>query len=96
MSEDALLLEIVRKEFQQVTRVVLVIVVDMGEEVVQPLADIDLCQLAASHEGVDDGSIFGGIMVSAEEIVLASQSQRSHTVLYEIIVYHVPAIGGVA
>ena len=72
MSEDALLLEIVRKEFQQVTRVVLVIVVDMGEEVVQPLADIDLCQLAASHEGVDDGSIFGGIMVSAEEIVLAS------------------------
>ena len=47
MSEDALLLEIVRKEFQQVTRVVLVIVVDMGEEVVQPLADIDLCQFAA-------------------------------------------------
>ena len=29
MSEDALLLEIVRKEFQQVTGVVLVIVVDM-------------------------------------------------------------------
>ena len=72
MSEDTLLLEIVRKEFQQVTRVVLVIVVDMGEEVVQPLADIDLCQFAASHEGVDDGSVFGSIMVAAEEIVLAS------------------------
>ena len=85
MSEDALLLEIVRKEFQQVTGVVLVIVMDVGEEVVQPLADIYLCQFAASHEGVDDGSIFGGIMVSAEEIVLASQSQRSHAVLDKVI-----------
>ena len=61
-----------RKEFQQVKGIVLVIVMDVGEEVVLPLAHIDLCQFAASHEGVDDGSIFGGIMVSAEEIVLAS------------------------
>ena len=45
---------------------------DVGEEVVQPLADVDLCQFAASHEGVDDGSILGCIVVSAEEIVLAS------------------------
>ena len=85
MSEKTLLLEVMRKEFQQVTGVVLVIVMDVGEEVVQPLADIDMRQFAASHEGVDDGSIFGGIMVSAEEIVLASQSQRSHVILYEII-----------
>ena len=43
MSQDALLLEIVRKEFQQqVTGVVLVIVMDEGEEVVQPLEHIDL------------------------------------------------------
>ena len=85
MSEDALLLEIVRKEFQHVTGVVFVIVMDVGEEVVQPLADIDLCQFAASHKGVDDGSVFCSIMVAAEEIVLASQSQRSHVVLDEII-----------
>ena len=58
MSEDTLLLEIVRKEFQQVTGVVFVIVMDVGEEVVQPLADIDLYQFAASHEGVDDGGVF--------------------------------------
>ena len=80
MLEDTLLLEIVRKEFQQVKGVVLVIVMDEGEEVVQPLADIDLCQFAASHKGVDDGSVLGGIMVSAEEIVLASQSQRPHSI----------------
>ena len=36
------------------------------EEMVQPLAHIDLCQFAASHEGVDDGSVFGSIMVAAE------------------------------
>ena len=53
MSEDTLLLEVMRKEFQQITGVVLVIVMDVGEEVVQPLAHIDLCQFAASHEGVD-------------------------------------------
>ena len=47
---------------------------DVGEEVVQPLADVDLCQFAASHEGVDDGSILGCIVVSAEEIVLASKT----------------------
>ena len=96
MSEETLLLEVMRKEFQQVTGVVLVIVMDVGEEVVQPLAHIDLCQFAASHEGVDDGSIFGGIMVSAEEIVLASQSHRSHVILDEIVVNLVLAIGGVA
>lgn len=58
---------------------------DMGEEVVQPLADIDLCQFAASHKGIDDGCVLGGIMVSAEEVVLVSQSQRSHAVLDKVI-----------
>lgn len=58
---------------------------DMGEEVVQPLADIDLCQFAASHKGIDDGCVLGGIMVSAEEVVLVSQSQRSHSVLDKVI-----------
>ena len=96
MSEDARLLEIVRKDLQQFMGVVLVIVVDVGEEVVQPLSHIDLCQFAASHEGVDDGSVLGGIVVSAEEIVLASQSQRSHAVLDKVIVNLAPAIGGVA
>ena len=70
MSEETLLLEVVRKEFQQVTGVVLVIVMDVGEEVVQPLAHIDLRQFAASHKGIDDGCVLGGIVVSAEEIVL--------------------------
>ena len=50
MSENALLLEIVRKEFQQVTGVVLVIIMDVGEEVVQPLAHIDLRQFAALRQ----------------------------------------------
>ena len=29
----------------------------MGEEVAQPLADIDLCQFAAPHKGIDDGGV---------------------------------------
>lgn len=57
----------------------------MGEEIVQPLADIDLGQFAASHKGIDDGCVLGCIMVATEQVVLTSQSQRSHTVLGIII-----------
>lgn len=58
---------------------------DMGEEIVQPLADIDLGQFAASHKGIDDGCVLGCIMVATEQVVLTSQSQRSHIVLGIII-----------
>ena len=50
MSENALLLKIVRKVFQQVTGVFLVIIMAVGEEVVQPLAHIDLRQFAAPRQ----------------------------------------------
>ena len=50
MSEDALLLEIVRKVFQQVTGVFLVIIMDVSKEVVQPLAHIDLRHFAAPRQ----------------------------------------------
>ena len=53
-------------------------------------------EYAAPHKGIDDGSIFCSIVVATEKIVLTPQSQRPHAVLYEIIIYHVPAIGGVA
>ena len=69
---------------------------DVGEEVVQPFADVNLCQFAASHEGVDDGSILGSIVVSAEEIVLASQSQRSDAIFYKVVVYLVSTVGSIA
>ena len=71
-SEYAFLFKAVWKQFQQVARVVVVVFVYVCEEMVQPLAHIDLCQFAASHEGVDDSSVFGSIMVAAKEIVLAS------------------------
>ena len=95
-SEDALLSEVMRNQFQQVSWIVLVIFVDVGEEVVQPFADIDLCQLAAPHKSIDDGSVLGSIVVSAEEIVLSSQSQRTYAVLDKVVVYLVPAVGGIA
>lgn len=72
MSQDALLLEIVRKQFHQVARVVIVVFVYVGEEVAQPLADIDLCQFAAPHKGIDDGGVFRSIVVATEKIILAS------------------------
>ena len=44
----------------------------VGEEVAQPLAHIDLCQIAAPHKGIDDGGVFRSIVVATEKIVLAS------------------------
>ena len=41
-----MMLGIVRKQFLQVARVVVVVFVYVCEEMVQPLAHIDLCQLA--------------------------------------------------
>ena len=67
MSENALLLKIVRKVFQQVTGVVLVIIMDVGEEVVQPLAHIDLRQFAAlRREKVSDQT--KKLLVSAKNL----------------------------
>ena len=47
---------------------------DMCEEIVQPLADIDLGQFAASHKGIDDGCVLGCIMVATEQGVLKKHS----------------------
>ena len=41
----------------------------MSEEVIQPLTDIDLCQFAASHEGIYDSCILGRIVVAADVAV---------------------------
>ena len=59
-----------RKQFQKVVRVVIIVFVYVREEVVQPLAHIDLCQFAVSHKGVDDGRVFSSIRVSAVVIIL--------------------------
>ena len=44
---------------------------------VQPLAHIDQWQFAASHEGVDDDSVFGSIMVAAGEMPTLPVSSAS-------------------
>ena len=68
---------------------------DVVEEKVHPLADIHVGKLAAAHEGVDDGGVLGGIMVSAEEIPLSSYGQWPHAVFNGIVVNLVPAIGDI-
>jgi len=42
---------------------------DVGEEMVLPLADIELRQFVASHEDVYDGCVIGCIVVAADEIL---------------------------
>ena len=52
--------------------------------------------LAAAEEGVDDGCSDGCIMVSAEEIVLASDRQWADCVLHAVVVDVVSAVKDVA
>lgn len=67
---------------------------DVGKEVVRPLVGGDLCQFEASHEGVDNGGVLGCIVIAAEEIFLASQSQQTYIVLDKVVVYLVPTLRG--
>lgn len=60
---------------------------DMVQKIIHPLPEVHVCCLAASHQGVDDGSIFSSVVIAAEEIILASDSHGAHTVLYQVRVW---------
>ena len=64
---------------------VCVVIVNVVEKITQPSAHVDFRQFAAAHEGVDDGGILGGIVISAEEIPLAPDGQWPYAVLDEVI-----------
>lgn len=85
-SNEPFCFQVVWKEVGYVTTVVIVVLVDMGEEVEHPFLWVYLSQLAASHHRVIDGRVIGGAMVSAEEIALASYGYGPHGVLNEVIV----------
>ena len=80
------------QQVYQILGVVIVIFIDMVENLIHPLLEVHVCRLAASHQGVDNGSIFGSVMIAAEEIVLASDSYGAHAVLYQIRVGKIPSI----
>lgn len=80
------------QQIYQILGVVTVIFMDMVQKIIHPLLEVHVCCLAASHQGVDDGSIFSSVVIAAEEIVLASDSYGSHTVLYQVRVWEIPSV----
>lgn len=62
------------------------------KEVRQPCFDIDSDKFAAAHNCVHHSRILGRIVVLAEEVILASQSDWTLSVLDKVGVYPVPAV----
>ena len=86
VSDQSLHLERSGKEIIERLGVVVVILMDVLQEVVGPLAEVRSCRLAASHHGVDDCSILGGVVVLAEQVVLPAYGYRTDAVLDEVVV----------
>lgn len=49
------------QQVYQILGVVIVIFMDMVQKIIHPLLEVHVCRLAASHQGVDNGSIFGSV-----------------------------------
>lgn len=64
----------------------------MVKEVRQPCLDIDSGKFAAAHNRINHG----GIVVLAEEVILARQRNDTLPVLDKIGVYPVPAVDDIA
>lgn len=62
------------------------------QDILEPLQGVNAGGLAGSEEGVDDGRADGGVVVAAEEIVLAAEGQRADSVLHAVVVDVVPAV----
>lgn len=89
-------LKIVGKQFCQVLAVIIVVIVNIVQEENHPVPEVHLMSFAAPHHGINDGSIFGGIMIATEQPVLSSQGYASQGIFPEIIVYFEPAVQMIA
>lgn len=85
-----------RQKVGNVKAVVVVVLVDVVKEVRQPCLDIDSGKFAAAHHRVHHGGILGCIVVLAEEVILASQRNRTLPVLNKIGVYPALAVDDIA
>ena len=84
--------QVAGKEFGQVPGVVVVVLVNVAEEVDEPVVDVDPGGLAAAHRGVHHG----GVVVPAEEIVLAPDGNASLPIFNQVVVYPVAAVHDIA
>ena len=84
-SDEMAVAQSVGQEVGDVLAVIGVVIVAVVQEVVGPFPEVDLCQLAAAHHGVDDGGVLSCIMVAAEEVVLPAYGQRTDTVFDVVI-----------
>ncbi len=75
-SDQSSLLESRGQEVIQGPGVVAVIFMDVLQEVAGPPPEVGSSSLAAPHHGVDDCSIFGGVIVLAEQVVLPAYVYR--------------------
>ena len=56
-----------------------------GDDIIEVFAWIDIMRLACREQRADDGHVLRGLVVSAEEVVLSSESYRADGVFRQII-----------
>ena len=71
-------------------------VLNAGEYIRKPPKGIDLPQAACSQQRVDDGRMICRLVAATKEIVLASERQRAHGILRQVVVDAVSAVRHVA
>lgn len=82
----------VREQFVQAFGIVVVIIVDPGQEVNQPIPEVNPMSLAATKHRVHNGGIFGSLVVAAEQPRLSSHRHRPDRVFTEIVIHFKPSV----
>lgn len=89
-------LKIVGKQFCQVLAVIIVVIVNIVQEENHPVPKVHLMSFAAPHHGINDDSIFGGIMIATEQPVLSSQRDGCNCIFPKVVIDFQTAIQMVA
>ena len=62
------------------------VIVDFAEHILEPDGGVQVSMFAGVDEGIDDGNTLSGFVVSGEQIVFPSDSDRADSIFHQVIV----------
>ena len=71
------LFKIVGEQVGQVFGVIVVVTVDIIQEENEPFSEVHFTCFTTPHHGIDDGGIFGSIVIPAEQPIFSTQIMES-------------------
>ena len=76
----------------QVLAVIVVVGMNVIQEVNQPVTEVNIACFAAPQHGINDGSVFRGIVIAAEQPVFSTQGDGPDGIFPEVVVDFQPAV----